>query len=229
MLVAYVVSGLASFINNKKSSYAIDDVRDEHESKIKYYQDTIFNERVEALKDHLREISESVSLSFGMQERICVYSFIEEKNHFECVARHSAHHEYNQYSIRNEYPIDMGIIAHVWRDGKLNGFKRDQSIPDPSLSKKKYFKYLKDEYKIPPSVSRYFRMNPVDIMAEVICDTKNKAIAVVVFESQRKNFLDEQKIRLVYNDNKRGFIVSSLDKLKEQKSPDIKTAKEANL
>ena len=163
-----------------------------------------------------------------MQERICVYRFIEEEKLFECVGRYSLHHQYGQLSDRKKYPSDAGIIAHVWKNGELNGSKRDDKIPDYQ-NKKNYFEYLKDEYKIEKKVAKNFRMNPVDIYAEVIRDTKKFQIAVIIFESQRKNFLDEGKLKEKYNDIKREAIITSLDKLKDQNPPNLKTASEAQL
>lgn len=182
---------------------------------------------MEALKDHLREIAEG--LNFSMQERICVYRFLEATSEFECIGRYSAHHDYDKFSIRKRYPLDMGIIADVWKNGQLNGFKRDNNIPEASNGKKKYFKYLKDNYGIPYNIANNFRMNPIDIIAEVIRDTKNKSVAIIIFESQRRNFLDQQKLSEEYNAFKKEAIKTLLDKLKEHHSPDLKTAKEAQL
>lgn len=226
-VAAYLIVTFAGWVKAKSDSYRIDDIETKNAEKIKYFQDTLFQERMESLKDHLREIAEG--LQFTMQERICVYRFLEAENQFECIGRYSAHHEYDQFSVRKRYPSDVGIIAHVWRDGQLNGFKRDRDIPDFITSKNAYYEYLRNHYSIPKNVAKLFRMNPVDIIAQVVRDTKSKPVAVIIFESQRKNFLDEQKLNQEYNDFKKGAIITSLDKLKEQHSPDPKTAKEAQL
>lgn len=227
IIIASIVATVIGMIRTWADAYKIDDIETKNAEKIKYFQDTLFQERMESLKDHLREIADG--LQFTMQERICVYRFLEAENQFECIGRYSAHHEYDQFSIRKRYPSDMGIIAHVWRDGQLNGFKRDNNIPEPASGKARYFKYLKDVYGITREVAKHFRMHPVDIIAEVVRDTKNKPVAVIIFESQRKSFLDAQRLNQEYNNFKKGAIIASLDKLKEQQSPDLKTAKEAKL
>ncbi len=164
-----------------------------------------------------------------MQERICIYRYIELEDSFECVGRHSAHHSYRQSSLRKRYSSNMGIIADVWHDGQLNGFKRDKNIPSPSLSKAAYYKYLKDMYRIPRDISKHFRMNPVDIIAEVIVDTKNIPIAVIVFESQRKDFLNETAIKTIYNPTKKAVIREALDRVQRPSSPTLGRAKGAKL
>ena len=68
-----------------------------------------------------------------------------------------------------------------------------------------------------------------DIIAEVIRDTKNQAVAVMVFESQRKGFLDETKVKKEYNDNVRRKVILLLDKLKSQDTPSLDIAEEASL
>lgn len=227
IIIASITATAIGMIRSWANAYKIDDIETKNAEKIKYFQDMLFQERMESLKDHLREIAEG--LQFTMQERICVYRFVEADNNFECIGRYSSHHEYDQFSVRKRYPSDVGIIAHVWRDAQLNGFKRDSNIPNPATSKARYFKYLKDTYGISREVAKHFRMNPVDIIAQVVRDTKSKPVAIIIFESQRNNFLDEQKINLEYNDFKKVAITASLDKLKEQHSPDSNTAKEAQL
>ncbi len=125
--------------------------------------------------------------------------------------------------------MNMGIIGHVWSKGKFNGFIRDNKIPNREDNEKIYFKYLKENYSIPNSISKNFRMNSVDIVAEIIRDTKSKSIAIIIFESQQRNFINERKIKREYNKIKKTAIVNSLENLKIQNSPDIKTAKEADL
>lgn len=225
--LSYVASAFMGFINKKAKDYDIKNITSSSEEKIQYFKDLLYQERVEALKDHLREIAES--LKFSMEERICVYRFIEAEKQFECTGRYSLHHQYSQLSDRKRYPTDVGIIAHVWNNGRLNGFKRDNQIPDINHKKAEYFLYLKREYGIDRNIAKKFRMNPVDIIAEVIRDTKKEPIAIIIFESQRKNFLDEDKLKESYNDFKKEVIINSLDKLKDQNPPNLKTASEAQL
>ncbi len=232
IIASPVILTAMGMIRSLAKTYENSDVKTKHKKEVAYLQDTIFEERKEALKDHLREIAEG--LQFTMQERICVYRFLETEKKFECIGRYSLHYDYNQLSDRKRYPLNMGIIAHVWGDGNNNGFKRDQDIPalspkSSSKNKKKYYEYLDKTYGIPKDVAEKFRMHPVDIIAEVVRDTKNKPVAVIIFESKRKNFLDEEKLKQHYNDFKKRAIIASLDKLKEQHVPDLNTAKEAQI
>lgn len=229
-VAAYVFLGLISFVNVWANRYKIEALQAEHAAAIKYYQDTIYESHRESLQDHLREIAEG--LAFGMQERICVYNYIPSRNEFECVGRYSQHPTFRTYSERSRYPADMGIIAHVWTHGQLGGLKSDPNIPamgSTNSTRKKYYKYLEETYQIPRDVAQRFRMHPVHIIAEVIRDTKDIAVAVIIFESQRRGFLNETGMCLGYNPHKKAAITSVLDKLKEQKSPNHQIAKEAQL
>lgn len=178
-----------------------------HEKQIEYFSGILQQERKQSLRDLLLELSNT--LSFSMQERVCVYLHRPELFGFECAGRYSLHPEYDQPSERNVYPEAYGVFSHVWNNGQNNGKFRDESFP---ISDKKYLKYLSRKYAIPTEVAKKFRMNAKDIFAKIIRDSKSTPVAIIVFETQRKQFLNESLIESSYYD-KEGMIIASLERL----------------
>lgn len=224
-----VFNGAIGWVISTHNDHKIEDLKNDHQSQIKYYQDTTFQERTEALNDHLREIAERMESPFTMQERICVYTYSEENDVFHCAGRYSPHPDYTRNSARKQYPGNSGIIAAVWRDGQGNGFKQDNAIPDIKQGKGAYYSYLREIYSIQRDVAQKFRMHPVDIIAEVLRDSKNRSVAVIIFESQRKGFLRQDAISRSFDAAKRSMVLSCIEKLQDQSSPERSKAKEFDL
>ncbi len=224
MVIAPVLITLLGVARSKSYAYEIDDINEKNKSNIDFFQKELLDIRKEVLNEHLWEISEE--LNFTMQERICIYHFLDGKNEFECIGRYSAHPEYRKPSARSRYPLKTGVIGHVWNNGESNGFTRDDKFPDPKTRKESYLKYLEKKYGISRKVANQFRMNSIDIIAEILRDTKSEPVAVIVFESQRKNFLDEKNLDFGHKKRK---IITLIENLKEQNPPDLETAREVNL
>ena len=63
IIIAYIVATAIGMIRSRADAYKIDDIETKHEEKVKYFQDTLFQERMETLKDHLREIAEGLQFT----------------------------------------------------------------------------------------------------------------------------------------------------------------------
>jgi len=232
LILTPIIGALFNFLQMKSQELKISSIKTRNKEQIKLFKDQLYIEKLLFLEDHLREISEH--LEFTMQERICVYMYVQENNEefFKSVGRYSHHNDYNQPSRREKkYSSEYGIIADVWKNGQNNGFRQDNQIPSYTKKpNKKHYDYLEKEYNIPKDISKHFRMNPVDIIAEVIRDNKGKSIGVIIFESQRAQFLDMNKIQTFYTPIKKGGIVNSLEKLNEEYDlPNLSIATEVDL
>ena len=159
----------------------------------KRYKDMLFDERSQALEECIQEISKK--LKFSMQERICIYTHNEIDNSFDCRSRFSIHSELNKSYARKKYSGNDGVIGHVWHRGSHQGSLRDKNFPDFKIDEIGYKKYLLGTYNISTEISNNLRMKSVDLYAEIIRDTKQQPVAVIIFESERKNFINEEKIK----------------------------------
>jgi hypothetical protein len=165
--------------------------------ELRPYKDMYENLIRDLLLNQVKTMSEE--LCFGENERICIYFYSKDRREFECIARYSENHVYNQYSgVRKFYPVNLGIIGHVWNKGEHGGWLMDKNIPDCSEAKEYCWEYLEKRYGIEEDTAKKFRMNPLGIAAKVIKGTKNKGLAVITFESRRRDFLDEKRIKSVY-------------------------------
>ncbi len=188
---------------------------DEKDNTIKFLRETLLDKDRSYLKEQICDLF--ITLGYTMTERICIYSISDCKKHFECTSRYSTNPELTEYSERKQYPLENGIMGKVWRDGQFDGWIRDSDIPFKGKSQKSentYYGYLLKEYKIPIDIAKNLRMNPVDIIAEVIRDHKNEAVAVIIFESSQKNKIDANKIQKIYNGSIKNRIVRTLENIK---------------
>ena len=192
-----------------------------HTKQILYFQELLEKVLQDSLDDLLRELS--VTLSFTMEERICIYRHLPEKKGFDCVGRFSSHPNYtSRSSERKIYSEEYGVFTRVWSDGQHNGKFRDENFP---TSKNKYLKYLTNNYAIPREVAEKFRMNAKDIFAKIIRDSKGTSVAIILFESRRKQILNESLIESSYCD-KEGMIIAALERLlKPINAPTLQSAK----
>lgn len=214
-IIGAATSGLFAFLNQATKSQYIKMLEERYKKKIEMLNGALYQEKTEALRSQLQSIAHSATLNFSTQERICIYSFLSKENNFECSGRFSDHPDYTTFSERERYPLREGVIGKVWREAQHQGRFRDNNFPDGRASKRAWQEYLQREYAIKFRVSKKFRMCQRDMYAEIMRDTKGVAVAVIVFESERSSFLDENAIRTVYNDNKRLAIVTCLERLKE--------------
>lgn len=205
-----IAANIQSSIENDFEKFKSESAKDKTQL-IRRYEDLLFSERLQVLEESLQELYES--LNFDMQERICIYAYREQDGHFVCRARYSSHPDLTKFSERKIYPGNDGIIGCVWHDGAHNGSLQDSCFPNPKTTTEAYYNYLEQKYNIPRNISENLRMKSIDLYAEVIRDTKRKAVAVIVFESEQKNKIDVNSIKNEYNQNMKVRIVDLLGKM----------------
>ena len=69
-------------------------------------------------------------------------------------------------------------------------------------------------------------MKTMDIVAEIVRDSKDQPVAVVVFESERKGVLDEPEIKKAYDSKMQSRVVDLISKLRVQEAPDASATQE---
>ena len=165
---------------------------DEQKEQLKQY--ALLRQNIDLIfKYHL--ISIGNSLRFSHDERISLY--IIHKNRFVCCARHS-----NNPMIckpgRASYPLDEGIISEAWRTGKAFSSR----FPNIKKGKDEYARWNKLNYSIPEEVVNGFSMFPRLMFGYRISNSNlSEHNAVVIIESNRKNYASEGELIIVLQRN----------------------------
>jgi hypothetical protein len=145
-------------------------------------------------------------LELGDTERVTVYK--HERDHFVMLGRYSQHPQYRQ-KRRGIYPQNQGCIQRAWEGGDC--FVDD--LPDPDASLEVYLDAQRARYNIPKEEARKFRMKSRSYAAYAITESRGQdRIAVVVFESTRKQGLDRPRIVDVLNTSERKRISRFIEK-----------------
>lgn len=219
-VTAYAIN---SFFRDRGKSYIWADNKANYHRRISGLKEELAGELEASLTAQLRELSND--LSFSMQERISVYVLSNDKESFRCAARFSMHPQHRDHSVRkDEYPKENGIIGYVYNEGCNHGFLRDKDIPCAKSSLDERIAYLAKKYQMDEKTVHNLRMNSRDIIGICLLDKNQEFAAVIIFESERQNFLDEEKLKLFYNNesefsNKRDEIIRVLERLKSKTSP----------
>ena len=133
-------------------------------------------------------------LKFSDKERINIYLFHKNADLFTLEARFCANPEHNK--IKNkQYLLKKGCIYKGWMKG--NFF--DNKFP---VSKKEYYKYVKDNYQIYrkelDGISKQSRMYYV----MRIDDNNQDPLGVLVLESENPNYMNFQELNNIFMQEK---------------------------
>ncbi|AEV34728.1 hypothetical protein PSE_0216 [Pseudovibrio sp. FO-BEG1] len=180
------------------------------------YENLLFTERQESLKDTLREISADLQLDSG--DRVSVYQLeVEEVNdnrYFVCAGRFSRHPENGRLKPDKKYAFDKGVLSKVWQSTDADGEYRDSKIPCSRRSKAAYYKYMDANYGLSRPDLDDIRMKSRDFYAFTLRDTKEEARAVFVYESVNENRFEEYSSDTLQDPVRIPGIIDKLDKLK---------------
>ena len=115
---------------------------------------------------------------FSRDERISLYCYNDESEHFIMLARYSKNPELKSKGS-GVYKAREGCIWKGWTNGTscING------LPDYTDNKSEYLKQMKSRGNISRATMKSLHMKPRSIGSFSINDFSNKAIAVVVIES----------------------------------------------
>ena len=178
------------------------------------------NKNKQACDDMLTDILTNISghLKFSMDERICIYILLREKDkHFHPVTRYSKNGLY-RLPGRLKYPFlkkgnePIGVLGHVWIGKGQDDFYEDRQFPEvKGKDEKDYVNYVHKKYGISKTDIQGFRMKPKEMMAHIIREEKGgKGLGVIVFESKRAKFLSGERIKNAYNTEGRSVAIASL-------------------
>jgi len=183
------------------------------------YKDELKQKRLDTVEQYLQKIYNS--LQFGRSERISIYYYTENdagKGGFECIARYSTHKEHKKKALRKNYPCKSGIIGKVWLDCDHDGYVFDGNIPCPERDgEAEYKQYLKNNYRINKKTSADFRMKAISILGCLIEDTKENSLAVIIFESKKRDKIDEDRVKDKYKSEFKQNLQSTLSELVDDK------------
>jgi hypothetical protein len=149
-----------------------------------------------------------LKLNFKEKERISLYKYNCE--HFELIGRYSTDPIYKSKESRI-YANNQGLIGHAWQNGKAFV----NNLPSPS-DLKNYSKVLKEKWGVPENISRKLVLKSRTIMAYKISDFNDKAIGVIVFESEQKAAFNQDKIERVMNnieERKIGLLLEQISRI----------------
>ncbi len=159
----------------------------------------------------LNALAAANNQAFGTTERLCIYKHFprteNEGECFRCVGRRSSNKELAKFTKDNLYPIGNGFISKVYREGNEWLVDRDFLSISPDDrdrilrgehpgSLEQYRADIKRRHGITRETSKSFRMNAEHMIAKQLKDHNNEeVIGVILFESQRKNFLSLELIK----------------------------------
>lgn len=141
---------------------------------------------LESLNYNLNRLLKSLGYDTA-GHRVSLFRLIPKEDAFECVARYSKRPEIGRIDPKKRYPTNIGFIGAAWKNPDAKGFRADIKMPDPIKSLKKYVWYLKKVYQIKVAVGRKLEMKPRKISGQILWDTKNIPVALLVFEAKTKN------------------------------------------
>jgi hypothetical protein len=159
-------------------------------------EDTVasFQEQYSTLFSGLLSILSNQVLGYGPTERVSVYRHDDHKKGFRMVSRYSDSHEFAKPSERTFYPDDEGAIGRAWQEAKLVVAE----LPDPDEDMNRYLKSSEQDWRIKSEVAEKFTMKSCCYAAFPLKHPHGSEygnIAVVVFESTKKNRLQVEKLK----------------------------------
>ena len=138
----------------------------------------------EIWNNRLRVLSEVLGLD--ARDRISVYR--HKNTSFTMVGRYAVLPELKKAG-RSVYPVGQGVIGSAWTAG--NGRCVVQDMPDPIASLDEYCARSRDDWGIPPTVTRKLNMKSRSVAAFALNDhTNSTRNAIIVFESTEADRFD---------------------------------------
>jgi hypothetical protein len=132
----------------------------------------------------------AAKLAFTDRERISAFRYDEDAESFRLVGRFAKDPTFNTPG-RQAYPSAQGCLAKAWRTGEAIADLPDRRVDEPA-----YFAKLLDDWDIPREVAERFTMTCRTMVAFALEDDRGDHLAILVFESERPNAFDLQKVRL---------------------------------
>ena len=201
-ILSLLLSIFISIIQKIENNIGNNKTEEQKKSKDKMYADHLKTTKEDILSIYLREISNEIG--FGNEQRICVYDWEGKKKKLQRSGRH-AEHDYHRENISFCWYEKISCLLLK----NSEEFFCEKKIPNPKGTKglEAYQKYLFDKYGISKKESKKFPMKTIEFFACRIKNSESKTIAMLIFESTKKNVLQKEKI-LCFCKNKNDTIVN---------------------
>lgn len=162
--------------------------------------------------------SYSTHLSLTADERVSLYKL--DMNLFSCIGRYSENELYNSKPTRF-YPREQGGISRAWEVGVF----RDTDAPDPVENMDAWIKYNAAKYNFTKEELSNIRMKSRAFYGIRLKNSRNEAIAVIIFESLKPNGLPYGKLERLLNGQERTNLAALIESLDEH-IPTLESARE---
>ena len=155
----------------------------------------------------LLTLATKLELEESGTERVSIYVYRSDAENFVPCGRFS-HNPILKSKGRAVLPANQGGIAKAWEQG----WHFNNAFPE-DVESKAYREYIRDEYGIPRSTVRGFKMKPRCLAAKKI-QANDRPVAVIVAESTEAGVLVEQDLQnlLAGIADEYGRMVAAVDK-----------------
>ncbi|RAK01654.1 GAF domain-containing protein [Aliidiomarina maris] len=156
-------------------------------------------------------------LELTAEDRVSLYFVFQHE--FHLVARCSEDQHWKQ-PHRQKFPIDLGVIGQAWR--KRICIVRNCPPYEPE-SEASYEKFMLDNFNYSKQMLAPLNMKSCRYYAESIADGSD-TIGVIVFESVRKEFLDNHETNITEFMAKNSLLLSKLTRDAIERNQEVKIA-----
>lgn len=162
--------------------------------------------------------SYSNHLGLTADERVSLYKL--DMDLFSCIGRYSENELFNSKPTRF-YPREQGCISRAWEVGSF----QDAGAPDPNENMQDWVDYNVDNYNFSEEELSNIRMKSRAFYGVRLKSSRNKTIAVIIFESLKPNGLPFGKAGRLLNDQEKTNLAALIESLDEH-IPTLESARE---
>lgn len=159
----------------------------------------------------------SVDLGFSDRERISLYKL--SMGVFSCIGRHSENEVFREKPERL-YPKNRGCIGKAWEQGSY----QVTNSPDSALDLDGWFSYHEKQYGYTHGELDSIRMKSSSFYGVRLKNSKDQAVAVIVFESLDKDGIKFGKLSRYFNPPMQKLLVGLIEAL-DRHIPSLEHAK----